>query len=53
MVDAIVQIFDNKKEFRLGISPEGTRKKSIQMENRFLLHSKRSKSTYSNGYSRF
>jgi 1-acyl-sn-glycerol-3-phosphate acyltransferase len=27
MVDAIVQIFENKKEFRLGISPEGTRKK--------------------------
>lgn len=27
MVDAIVQIFDNKEEFRLGISPEGTRKK--------------------------
>ena len=27
MVDAIVQIFDNREEFRLGISPEGTRKK--------------------------
>ena len=27
MVDAIVDIFDTKEEFRLGISPEGTRKK--------------------------
>ncbi len=27
LVDAIVQIFDSKKEFRLALSPEGTRKK--------------------------
>ncbi len=27
LVDAIVQIFNAKKEFRLGLSPEGTRKK--------------------------
>jgi 1-acyl-sn-glycerol-3-phosphate acyltransferase len=27
LVDAIVAIFKNKKEFRLGLSPEGTRKK--------------------------
>lgn len=27
LVDAIVQIFDSKEEFRLGLSPEGTRKK--------------------------
>ena len=27
LVDAIVQIFNNKEEFRLGLSPEGTRKK--------------------------
>jgi 1-acyl-sn-glycerol-3-phosphate acyltransferase len=27
LVDAIVNIFNSKKEFRLGISPEGTRKK--------------------------
>jgi len=27
MVDAIVDIFDSKEEFRLAISPEGTRKK--------------------------
>ena len=27
LVDAIVDIFENKEEFRLGLSPEGTRKK--------------------------
>tara|TARA_R110002073_G_scaffold128999_3_gene275068 strand:+ start:24176 stop:24721 length:546 start_codon:yes stop_codon:yes gene_type:complete len=27
LVDAIVQIFDSREEFRLGLSPEGTRKK--------------------------
>jgi len=27
LVDAIVQIFNSKEEFRLGLSPEGTRKK--------------------------
>lgn len=27
MVDAVVQLFNSKEEFRLGISPEGTRKK--------------------------
>ncbi len=27
LVDAIVSIFDSKEEFRLGLSPEGTRKK--------------------------
>jgi 1-acyl-sn-glycerol-3-phosphate acyltransferase len=27
MVDAVIAIFNEKKEFRLGISPEGTRKK--------------------------
>jgi 1-acyl-sn-glycerol-3-phosphate acyltransferase len=27
LVDAIVQIFDSKEQFRLGLSPEGTRKK--------------------------
>lgn len=27
MVDAIIEIFNSKEEFRLGISPEGTRKK--------------------------
>ena len=27
LVDAIVQVFESKEEFRLGLSPEGTRKK--------------------------
>ncbi len=27
LVDAIIDIFNNKEEFRLGLSPEGTRKK--------------------------
>ena len=27
LVDAIIQIFNSKEEFRLGLSPEGTRKK--------------------------
>ncbi len=27
MVDAVIKIFNSKEEFRLGISPEGTRKK--------------------------
>jgi 1-acyl-sn-glycerol-3-phosphate acyltransferase len=27
LVDAIVQVFNSKEEFRLGLSPEGTRKK--------------------------
>ena len=35
MVDAIVQIFDNKEEFRLGISPEGTRKKVAKCKTGF------------------
>lgn len=35
MVDAIVQIFKNKEEFRLGISPEGTRKKVTQWKTGF------------------
>lgn len=35
MVDAIVQIFKKKKEFRLGISPEGTRKKVTNWKTGF------------------
>ena len=27
LVDAIIEIFNSKEEFRLGLSPEGTRKK--------------------------
>ena len=36
MVDAIVQIFEKKEEFRLGISPEGTRKKVVRWKTGFL-----------------
>ena len=43
MVDAIVQIFDNKKEFRLGISPEGTRKKVIKWKTGFYFIAKGAK----------
>lgn len=35
MVDAIVQIFEKKEEFRLGISPEGTRKKVTNWKTGF------------------
>jgi 1-acyl-sn-glycerol-3-phosphate acyltransferase len=35
LVDAIVQIFDSKKEFRLGLSPEGTRKKVYKWKTGF------------------
>ena len=35
MVDAIVKIFENKEEFRLGISPEGTRKKVTHWKTGF------------------
>ena len=43
MVDAIVQIFDNKKEFRLGISPEGTRKKVSKWKTGFYYIAKGAK----------
>ncbi|WP_397446576.1 1-acyl-sn-glycerol-3-phosphate acyltransferase [Polaribacter sp. R77954] len=35
LVDAIVQIFNTKQEFRLGLSPEGTRKKVHQWKTGF------------------
>ena len=35
LVDAIVQIFNSKEEFRLGLSPEGTRKKVAQWKTGF------------------
>ena len=35
MVDAIVQIFEKREEFRLGISPEGTRKKVTNWKTGF------------------
>ena len=43
MVDAIVQIFDNKEEFRLGISPEGTRKKVTKWKTGFYYIAKGAK----------
>ena len=35
LVDAIVDIFNSKEEFRLGLSPEGTRKKVDQWKTGF------------------
>ena len=35
MVEAIVQVFDSKDEFRLALSPEGTRKKVEQWKTGF------------------
>lgn len=35
LVDAIVEIFNSKKEFRLGLSPEGTRKKVNEWKTGF------------------
>lgn len=35
LVDAIIKIFNSKEEFRLGLSPEGTRKKVIEWKTGF------------------
>jgi 1-acyl-sn-glycerol-3-phosphate acyltransferase len=35
MVDSIAQVFENRKIFRLGLSPEGTRKKVIELKTGF------------------
>lgn len=35
MVDSIVQLFENRKIFRLGLSPEGTRKKVTELKTGF------------------
>jgi 1-acyl-sn-glycerol-3-phosphate acyltransferase len=35
LVDAIIQIFNSKEEFRLGLSPEGTRKKVTKWKTGF------------------
>ena len=35
LVDAIVEIFNSKEEFRLGLSPEGTRKKTEKWKTGF------------------
>ena len=38
LVDAVINLFNSKEEFRLALSPEGTRKKVAPLENRFLLY---------------
>ena len=43
LVDAIVQIFDSKEEFRLGLSPEGTRKKVDKWKTGFYYIAKGAK----------
>ena len=35
LVDSIVQLFNSKEEFRLGLSPEGTRKKVAKWKTGF------------------
>lgn len=40
LVDAIVQIFNSKEEFRLGLSPEGTRKKVDKWKTGFYFIAK-------------
>ncbi len=40
LVDAIVAIFNNREEFRLGLSPEGTRKKVEQWKTGFYFIAK-------------
>jgi 1-acyl-sn-glycerol-3-phosphate acyltransferase len=43
MVDAIIDIFETKEEFRLGISPEGTRKKVAAWKTGFYYIAKGAK----------
>ena len=43
LVDAIVQIFNSKEEFRLGLSPEGTRKKTEKWKTGFYYIAKGAK----------
>lgn len=43
LVDAIVQIFNTKEQFRLGISPEGTRKKVDKWKTGFYYIAKGAK----------
>ena len=42
-VDSIVEIFNNKKEFRLALSPEGTRKKVDRWKTGFYFVAKKAK----------
>lgn len=43
LVDAIIQIFNSKDEFRLGLSPEGTRKKVTEWKTGFYFIAKGAK----------
>lgn len=43
LVDAIVDIFNSKEEFRLGLSPEGTRKKVTEWKTGFYYIAKGAK----------
>lgn len=43
LVDSIVDIFNSKEEFRLGLSPEGTRKKVTQWKTGFYYIAKNAK----------
>jgi len=46
-VDSIVEIFNKKETFILGISPEGTRKKVDKWKTGFYYIAKKDKSSYS------
>ncbi len=43
LVDAIIDIFNSKEEFRLGLSPEGTRKKVTEWKTGFYYIAKGAK----------
>jgi len=43
LVDAIIKVFDSKEEFRLGLSPEGTRKKVEKWKTGFYFIAKGAK----------
>ena len=43
LVDSIVQLFNSKEEFRLGLSPEGTRKKVAKWKTGFYFIAKGAK----------
>jgi len=43
MVESIAQVFENRKIFRLGLSPEGTRKKVTELKTGFYYIAKQAK----------
>jgi len=43
MVDSIAQVFENRKIFRLGLSPEGTRKKVTELKTGFYYIAEKAK----------